>query len=254
MKFITTYSLFFFSLLFFGFSASGQVSADFTASPTSGCTPLLVSFNNTSTGASSYTWQFNNGDGVDHLVDPSTTFLNDTDITLTYTVTLTAYNGTDSSKHSVVITVYPLPKVNFVASDTTVCLGTPITFTSTTIGGVPGPIAYTWNYGDGTGNTGNPVSHTFTAAGNYNITLYATNAEGCQPIPPLTQIYMCWPRRYLLFRWPVVCFADYRQMLNFRDRHPARRLLPTGGHSGTAAALLREAVSRTPTPPVAHTR
>ena len=179
MKFITTYSLFFFSLLFFGFSASGQVSADFTASPTSGCTPLLVSFNNTSAGASSYTWQFNNGDGVDHLVDPSTTFLNDTDITLTYTVTLTAYNGTDSSKHSVVITVYPLPKVNFVASDTTVCLGTPITFTSTTIGGVPGPIAYTWNYGDGTGNTGNPVSHTFTAAGNYNITLYATNAEGC---------------------------------------------------------------------------
>jgi gliding motility-associated-like protein len=37
----------------------------------------------------------------------------------------------------------------------------------------------TWNFGDGFGGSGNPVSHTYTASGFYNVTLSVTNSDGC---------------------------------------------------------------------------
>ena len=40
------------------FTVRAGVVAGFIASPTSGCVPLVVHFTNTSTGASSYRWDF----------------------------------------------------------------------------------------------------------------------------------------------------------------------------------------------------
>jgi gliding motility-associated-like protein len=97
-----------------------------------------------------------------------------------YTVTLIAYNGSASSTATHTITVYPAPTVSFNANDTSVCPGTPVTFTSTTIPGVAGSLSYVWNFGDGVTSSAGSPSHVFPGPGFYNITLFATNAQGCQ--------------------------------------------------------------------------
>src|SRR3569832_105407 len=66
--------------------------ASFSASPSSGCAPLVVQFNNTSTGATSYYWDLGNL-GTSTQTSPQTTYTSPG----TYTVTLIAYNGPNSN-------------------------------------------------------------------------------------------------------------------------------------------------------------
>lgn len=157
--------------------ASGQVTAGFTASSTTGCPPLLVTFTNTTTPAAgtTYSWNLGNGSGPDTLTNPGASY----STAGSYTVTLTATHGGLTSTHTEVITVYPPPVVSFTVSDTLVCPGAPDTFTSTSGGGVPGPLVYLWSYGDGYTNTGSSSVHAYTFPGYFNITLQVTNADGC---------------------------------------------------------------------------
>ena len=163
----------FFVLFLSGFSVNGQ-TANFTEDYISGCAPLVVHFTNTSTGATSYNWNLGNG-VITAMTNASTSYLT----AGTYTVTLTAYNGSSSNTHTVIITVYPTPTVNFTADDTAVCPGVPVTFTSTTSSGVAGPLTYMWNFGDGSSSSSTGPSHPFALSGYYNITLSATNSTGC---------------------------------------------------------------------------
>lgn len=155
--------------------ANGQVTANFTVDHTSGCVPLIVHFTNTSTGATSYSWNFGNS-STSTLPSPSgTSYLS----AGTYTVTLTAYNGPSSSTHTSVITVNPLPTTGFSTTDTAICPNVPVNFINTSTAGMPGAMTYNWNFGDGATSTLALPSHPYTTAGFYTITLYATNAGGC---------------------------------------------------------------------------
>jgi PKD repeat protein len=150
------------------------VVAAFTVDNASGCTPLIVHFANTSTDATSYSWNLGNSTTTS-VSDPSASYVT----AGTYTVTLTAFNGASSSTYSMVITVYPLPTVNFSANFTTRCPGFPVTFTNSSIGGTPGAVSYTWNFGDGSTSTINSPVYAHPSPGFYNITLFATNSRGC---------------------------------------------------------------------------
>jgi gliding motility-associated-like protein len=68
--------------------SQNNVLADFTASPLTGETPLSVTFTNTSTNATSYSWNFGNGQ-TSTQQDPNTIFNNSG----TYTVVLIASSG-----------------------------------------------------------------------------------------------------------------------------------------------------------------
>jgi len=157
-------------------SVKGQ-TADFTASVTTGCSPLVVAFTNT-TGCSSctYTWDLDNGSGPIHLTDCSGSYITPG----TYTVTLTSTTSAGvTTTHTETITVYPSPTVHFTASDTAICPGSTITFTSTSTGGVSGPLTYIWNFGDGTSSTSATPAKTYSTSGYYNVTLSVTNSNGC---------------------------------------------------------------------------
>lgn len=170
-------SIAFFMFILTVFSVSGQ-TANFTVDYISGCAPLVVHFTNTSTGGASYNWNLGNGvtlTGVPFSTAPSTSYTS----AGTYTVTLTAINGSSSNTHTLIITVYPTPTVSFIANDTAVCPGEPVVFTSTSSPGVTGPLAYTWNFGDGNSGIDSTTSHAFGSPGYYNITLSATNSQGC---------------------------------------------------------------------------
>jgi len=168
-------------LFFISSTSAGAVTANFTVDYAAGCTPLVVHFTNTSTGATSYSWDLGNGT-LTPSTNPSTSYITPG----TYTVTLTAHNGSATNVKTMVITVYPLPTVSFVASDTTVCPGAPTTFSSTSVGGTPGPMTYLWNFGDGSTSTSATPSHIYSSPGMYNVTLLVTNSQGCTKL--LTKI------------------------------------------------------------------
>ena len=82
------------------------------------CAPLIVEFNNLSTGATSYLWNMGTGDSLTQI-NPTYTFENQTLFISNYEVMLTASNAngcTDSFAST--ITVYPEPIFTFSGADT----------------------------------------------------------------------------------------------------------------------------------------
>lgn len=163
-------------LLCAAITAQGQVSANFTVDHQSGCAPLIVHFFNSSTGGGTYSWNLgNNSTSLQQNVSTSYTTPG------SYTVTLTVTNGGSSSTKTMTITVYGAPQVNFSAPST-VCAGTTVNFANQTISGVPGPVTYSWNFGDGGTSTAQNPTHTYSSAGTYNVSLLATNSQGCDSL------------------------------------------------------------------------
>jgi parallel beta-helix repeat protein len=71
-----------------------------------------------------------------------------------------------------------VPTANFTASATTIQVGQNVTFTDATTGG-DAPLAYQWNFGDGTGNsTQQDISHQFNSAGSWVVVLKVTDVDG----------------------------------------------------------------------------
>ncbi|PKQ70440.1 PKD domain-containing protein [Raineya orbicola] len=66
---------------------------------------------------------------------------------------------------------------NFIAQD--VCIGSPVVFNNTSVGSDSNVASWQWNFGDSnTSNLKNPT-HTYSSAGNYNVTLTVNNLNGC---------------------------------------------------------------------------
>ena len=167
----------FISLLFsmVAANAKAQVVAGFTIDDTAGCAPLVVHFTNTSTGATSYTWNVGNGTAPFVSTNAVGTYLT----AGTYTVTLVASNGSASSTYTSIVKAYAAPTVIFSGSDTAICPYSPVTFTSTSIPGSWGSLTYNWNFGDGLTSTATSPVHSYPSPGYYNVSLFATNAKGC---------------------------------------------------------------------------
>jgi PKD repeat protein len=77
------------------------------------------------------------------------------------------------------------PVASFTASNTAVCVGTTINFTSTTTGN---PTGYSWTFGGGTpsGSSLQNPSVVYNTAGTYTATLTASNANGSNTSSPTT--------------------------------------------------------------------
>jgi gliding motility-associated-like protein len=158
-------------------TADAQLTANFTASPVSGCSPVIVNFTDQSTGSPTQ-WRWDLGNGViSTLRNPSATYFTPG----TYTVKLTIHNatGADSIVKTNLITVYANPVVAFSASDTTGCFPLPVHFTDQSTAGSGSIASWQWDFGDGNLSPAANPSHTYTAAGNFTVTLKVTNASGC---------------------------------------------------------------------------
>ena len=155
-----------------------QVTADFSAINTDGCGPLIIQFNNLSTGSGTLTYSWNLGNGnTSTATSPSATYITPG----LYTVTLTTTNGTDSDTEIKVdyVEVFAPPTPNFSADDTQGCFPLPVNFTDLSIPGSSPIISWIWDFGDGTVSTDQSPAHTYSNAGNYNVTLLLTDANGC---------------------------------------------------------------------------
>lgn len=149
--------------------------AAFSASKTSGCSPVVVQFTDQSTGnPTSWFWDLGNG-GTSTLQNPAATYITPG----TYTVILTATNSNGSTKDTNYITVHTSPTVAFTADTTSTCGTKTVSFTNNTTPGAPGAVSYFWDFGDGDSSTAVNPTHTYTYAGNFAVSLVVVNSNGC---------------------------------------------------------------------------
>ena len=170
--------LLFVILISFSFSTKSQVSANFSASPTSGCSPQIVNFNDLSNGNPIY-WRWDLGNGtISFLQNPSAAYFTPGQ----YNIKLVVEDGLgnkDSLTRIQYINIFPIPVVNFSATPLSGCVPLTVQFTDLSTAAGSSITTWLWDFGDGTtGTIRNPV-HTYTSAGNYNVTLRVTTVSGC---------------------------------------------------------------------------
>jgi PKD repeat protein len=163
------------------FSASADVevtgatpTAAFTPAKTTVCVNEAVCFTNASSGATYYFWDFGTGADFSNDVNPCFAWSS----AGTYTVTLTASNACGAgASASVQMTVQPVPVANFDYSTTgnNFCKNKDVDFTDLSTNS---PIAWQWDFGDGTTSTLQDPVHQYALDGVYVVTLVATNACG----------------------------------------------------------------------------
>ena len=166
-------------LLYLPAGLSGQVTADFSSNPNSGCSPLVVSFTDLSTGpVTTWFWDFGNGN-TSTLQNPAAVYVTPG----TYTVSLTVTDGganSDTRTRTNLITVFQDPTANFGATTpVNGCAPHTVTFQDLSTPGSGTINQWLWDFGDGQNSALQNPSHTFANPGSYNITLVVTDNNGC---------------------------------------------------------------------------
>jgi len=158
------------------------INANFALSETVICDNTEIIFTNSSTGASSYFWDF--GDQATSIQEnPKHTFRNLTNATVVYTVTLvvSASNGVCSDTITKDITVYPYLTAQFNFSPSSGCSPHSVQINNTS----EGADTYQWAFGDGqtSKSSQTQLSHTYTNTSLtqkiYTLSLITKNNEGC---------------------------------------------------------------------------
>ncbi len=147
-----------------------QIQASFDAI-NAGCSPLPVSFNNTSDFVVTYHWQFGDG-GVSGLPHPQHTYINESENDTTYHVILMArshFGCTDTASGTVEVYASPDPEFDITPSYQEFPNAT-VTIDNTT----HGSWNYVWDFEDGTVmQVAEPVSHTYADWGTYRVIMEA---------------------------------------------------------------------------------
>ena len=150
------------------------VTADFTASPTSGQRPLTVVFTNTSTGDfNSSQWSFGDG-GTSTTTDPVYSYI----WAGVYTVSLrvSGNGGSDALTRTNYITVTAIPvSADFDAAPTSGQRPLTVVFTNTSTGDYTDSV---WDFGDGITDTTTHPTHQYGAAGVYTVSLFVSGPGG----------------------------------------------------------------------------
>ncbi len=190
-----------------------QLKAEFTADKTSGDAPLTVKFTDKSTGATSWEWNFGDGN-TSTAQNPEYTYK----YSGTYPVTLKVDDGSSNpaTSNPTTITVKAPTATPTVTTDTTTApttqpTATPTTGTSkanvtikltpgtswsdyrkvayqaTASGSGIGTITYSWDFGDGSTAKGASGTHEYTDNKEYEVTLTATSDKSDITIAPVQQ-------------------------------------------------------------------
>jgi PKD repeat protein len=165
---------------------AGPVASFTSTMVSSGGCNTGVQFTSTSTGATTYTWNY--GDGTVSVNSSNPSVFHAYAATGTYTPTLTASNGSCSSTSSALVVVTAIgntiPEAAFTITNRPAiqCItGNRYDFFNTTQlngwGWVP---TYYWNFGDGTNSTNTHIyGKTYSSAGTYTVTVTAVSNLGC---------------------------------------------------------------------------
>lgn len=155
--------------------------AGFVQSQPSGCSPVMIQFNNRSANALSHTWSFGDGSPLNNELNPKHTYTQ----AGTYQVQLIVKGiggCTDTLIGDLPVTITDRLVADFTSDPTSpVEMANPaseVFFRDKSIGAS----SWYWDFGDGkVANTQNP-SHRYQAPGKYTVTLRAKNDAGCEGV------------------------------------------------------------------------
>lgn len=149
----------------------------FTATPTSGCIPLIVNFTNTTVGGSNFIWNF--GDGSSNFngqTPPAHTY--NTNGSFTVSLTTTGVLGCVKTTTITNLVHTNPPNAGFSASPMSGCSPLTVNFTDTS-SSIDPITSWAWTFGNGqTFNGQNPPAQIFTT-GIYDVTLTIITQNGC---------------------------------------------------------------------------
>jgi beta propeller repeat protein len=150
--------------------------AAFSASPTSGKSPLNVKFTDKSTG-SPKKWKWDLGDGTkSFLQNPTHKYTKAGKYTVTLAVTNAAGINTVTKSNYITVTgTSQVPTADFWGWPLSGKAPLKVTFTETSTGS---PTSWKWDFGDGKSSIEKSPTHTYSAAGTYTVKLTAINAAG----------------------------------------------------------------------------
>ncbi len=158
-----------------------DVVAAFSGNPLEGCSPLATNFINQSFGASTFFWNFGDGNEA-YNPNPSHNFVNLTDTIIDFNTTMVAQSGfgcTDTA--SIAVKVHPNPNISFALAGIEGCFPAEFTFANYS----QGASTFNWVYGDGsTSDTADSLhTHTYTNEGTelvtHTVILTGSSDYGC---------------------------------------------------------------------------
>jgi PKD repeat protein len=152
-------------------TVTASVVADFTFTPANGRAPLAVTFTNTSQNATSYAWDFGNGQ-TSTLQNPQTTYSTAGVYTVALTATGTGGTNRITKTVSVDAPVGPVADFSFTPSNGRAPVSIALTNTS------QNATSYSWDFGNGQTSTAQTPSVTYTNGGTFTITLTANGQAG----------------------------------------------------------------------------
>ncbi|WP_462280842.1 PKD domain-containing protein, partial [Salinivirga cyanobacteriivorans] len=161
-----------------------DVNADFTPIDTAGCSPMDITFNNTtSSTGNTYKWDFGDGN-LAFSENPSNTFSNSgttDDIFDVEMVATSPYNCKDTANQTV--TVHPPVNADYFINKTAGCAPLEVDVTNLSSLATIDNLQWVWGDGD-TSFINNPGSHIYqnTTAGNLlrKLKLEVFSSDGCQ--------------------------------------------------------------------------
>ncbi|MFN4285005.1 MAG: PKD domain-containing protein [Lacibacter sp.] len=156
-------------------------------------TKQQVAFTDQSTQATSWLWDFGDGN-TSTLQNPTHTYA----ALGTYNVTLTTSNG--SCSHSVTRQVRLVNESPaFTADRTTLCRNEQVLFTGS-VGNPANIVAHAWNFGNGTNGSGAVSTATYPASGTFTVQYITTDINGCRDTATRTN--------YIRVNGPVANFTN----------------------------------------------
>ena len=181
---------------------------------TTGCVPLTVDFTDTLLLAKSYIWNF--GDGSPSVATTSPSISHKYNLIGLYRVQLIAIDSTscnisDTSYLSIRVR-NDQANLNFTSTKLPPCASLAYRFDNLTTAIKPFTnTSFRWDFGDGTrqlaGTT--PVTHTYAAAGTYDVKLILVDTNYCNEPDSITQQLRIAPNVTARFQTPAVGCVPY---------------------------------------------
>jgi gliding motility-associated-like protein len=152
-----------------------EPSSSFTASTQTGCPGTSICFTNTALPGSTTTYQWSFGDGqTSTAASPCNVYSTAGNYNVGLSVTANGCS-TDSNATNY-IKIFAAPTASFTPGATVIQLPqTAISFLNTSSNAT----GFNWNFGGLGTSTDSNATYNFTQYGTYNVTLYASNINGC---------------------------------------------------------------------------
>lgn len=141
-----------------------------------GLSPVCLGYSSTLTasatgGAPPYSYAWINPASVSNTITVTPS------VTTTYTIVIADACFTPPDTATFTVTVNQPPAISLAGDDTAACAPHCVNFTAQSN---PALVSSNWNFGDNTVGSGSPVSHCYYNSGQYPVTLYVVDVNGCK--------------------------------------------------------------------------